>query len=866
MKERAALVVFVAALGQLLPTGASAGTKPFTDLDRLPEVGRPRTVDLLTTRFDVRLDFDARAVEGTSTLVVAGLPKPARVVEIDAVAMEVRGVRDADSGAALRYDYDGEVLAVPLDPPLAEGQRRSIAVDYRATPTAGLVFVRPSPRRPKGHREAWTQGQTEDTPRWLPCIDRLDDFGATEATIRVPRGLKALGNGRLVSHDAEGGTEVWRWRQDGPQATYLTLLVAGPFEVIERRWRDLPVSFWVLPWQRGQADHSLAPTFAALDFFADVLKLEYPWDKYAQAAVSDFPHGGMENTSATVLNADALHDKVFEPDFASTDLIVHELAHQWFGDLVTCRTWGHAWLHEGFATYAETLFTEHRDGADEAMAGFLGALAAVAGEQRRYARPLVTEAFDHPDEMFDAHAYSLGAWVLHALRGWIDDDATFYRGLREWVTRFAHQPVETDQLRRVFEEVSGLDLGRFFTQWVYRPGLPEVEISLDYEREVGAMTLSARQVQARAQAVPTFVLPLDVRFVGDDGAATLVRRVWLDRAEKHFTLPAAERPAFVEVDPRGWTPGTVRVLYGREDGLAALAGGSTALSRRRAILALAEMRGDQGVAETLAERGRKDHWGVAQDAVEAIANLDVDDTTALLLRFLDHPAPRARAALARALAGRTNEARAAAADALERLLDDGSPRVVAAAARAWTGFASGRAAVKRLEAIARRRSPWEVTGRAALAAIGQVGGEEALRAAAKRVGPKEHLRIRAAALRAVGEAASGDPDLYEEAREVVAPALDDRDVGVRLGAIAGLERLGDPASLSLLRARLAREGDDDVRSDARGAIATLRGLQEESRGLGRLEERLDAIDTDQRSTRDALKRLQRRLEALESRP
>jgi aminopeptidase N len=844
--------------------GADVDAKPFSDLDRLPGVARSRTVDLVTTRFDVTLDFDAAAIAGTSTLVVAGLPRPARVLEIDAVAMEIRGVRDADSGAALKYDYDGERITVPLDPPLKEGLRRSVTIDYRARPTAGLFFVRPSPRRPKGHREAWTQGEEEDTRRWLPSIDRLDDFGTVEATVTVPRGLKVLANGRLIAEEPQGDQVRWRWRQDIPHATYLTFVAAGPFEVLRDTWRELPVSFWVLPWQRGQAAHSLAPTFAALDFFADVMGLRYPWDKYDQIAVSDYPMGGMENTSATLLNGDALHDKDAEPDYASTDLIVHELAHQWFGDVVTCRSWAHAWLNEGFASYAEALFREHQDGVDEATARFLAELASVADEQTAYRRPIVTSAYDEPKDMFDAHSYAKGAWVLHALRGWIADDAVFYRGLREWVTRHAHQPVESAQLQRVFEDVSGADLERFFTQWLLRPGLPEVEVGLDWRAEAGALAVSFRQTQPREGGVPSYVLPMDLRLADDAGGAILTQRVWIDRAEQQIIVPMLERPAFVEVDPRGWTPGTVRVLYGREDALAALAHGGTALSRRRAILALAEMRGDQGVAEALAAAPAADHWGVAQDAIEAIANLGVEDTTALLLRFEHHPAPRARAALAKTLG--TLPPDAAGTAALERLLIDPAQRVVAAAARAYPAVATGSGAVKRLAKVARRGSPWEVVAMAALSAIGKLGGEDALEAAAARVGTKEHPRVRAAALEAVGHAAHGRPKLAPAARRAIASSLDDPTAGVRLGAIAGLEQVGDAAALDLIRKRLAREGSAEVRGRGATAVEVLRALQRDACSVGRLEQRLDDVDQEQSATRDALERLQRRLEAIESRP
>ena len=355
-----------------------------------------------------------------------------------------------------------------------------------------------------------------------------------------------------------------------------------------------------------------------------------------------------------------------------------------------------------------------------------------------------------------------------------------------------------------------------------------------------------------------------MRLAAADGATIAARRIWVDEAEAHVVLPAAARPAFVEVDPRGWTPGTVKILYGREDALAALAHGSTAVVRRRAIAALAEMRGDQGVAEALAARGAIDHWSVAHDAITAIANLDLEGTTALLLAFERHPAPRARAALAKALGDRPPDKAAAAA--AERLLDDPAYRVVAAAARAYPTFATGPAAVKRLARVAAKDSPWQVVASAALAAVGQIGGKDALDSAAARIGAKEPARVCAAALEAVGKAAHGRLELAIAARRALGPALEDRAVVIRLGAIAGLEQVGDPQSLDLLRKRLSRESSEDVRTHAKSAAEALRALQHDAARIAHFEERIDALDQDHHAASDALERVQRRLGALESAP
>src|SRR5262249_46134674 len=236
--------------------------------------------------------------------------------------------------------------------------------------------------------------------------------------------------------------------------------------------------------------------------FGELIGVKYPWNKYAQVVVSDFIFGGMENTTATTMYEHILLDERAAIDVTSDDLIAHELAHQWFGDLVTCRDWSHGWLNEGFATFMEHIDRESHLGRDEYDHGLRGDAEAYSAEARgRYRRPIVCQDYEAPIDIFDRHLYEKGACVLHMLRRELGD-ALFFGGVRAYLTRHQKGVVETRDLMRALEEVSGRSLERFFEQWVYRPGHPELEIKVEHEGEVATVSVKQTQVSAAPQHGP----------------------------------------------------------------------------------------------------------------------------------------------------------------------------------------------------------------------------------------------------------------------------------------------------------------------------------------------------------------------------
>ena len=263
---------------------------------------------------------------------------------------------------------------------------------------------------PAKHLEAWTQGETTEAKYWLPCIDHPRVKFSSEISVIVPIGFTAISNGRLLKVEKGGEKQIYHWSEANPHPAYLTSVVVGKY--IEMK-DGKNLYCYVSPEKSQDAPRSFEHTIDMVRFFEEYLATSYPYDKYSQVVVQDFVYGGMENSSCTILTQDTLHDEKAHIDFTSDYLVSHELAHQWFGDLVTCRDWQHIWLNEGFATYCEALYWEASRGKDEFQYYMMQTADDYLEEARtRYTRPIVTKIYKHPDDLFDRHTYEKGGCVL----------------------------------------------------------------------------------------------------------------------------------------------------------------------------------------------------------------------------------------------------------------------------------------------------------------------------------------------------------------------------------------------------------------------------------------------------------------------
>ena len=326
---------------------------------------RDLVVDVRHIKLEIAIDPAKRHVGGTATHTVRAINDGVRSIDFDAAEMEIAGVTVA--GKSAKFDYADPVLRVDLGRGLRAGTEIEIAIKYSASPRRGLYFTAPDKDYPKKPLQAWTQGQDEDSRHWYPCIDFPNHQQTSEVIVTVPASMISIGNGELrgVTENKRARTKTYHWYQAIPHVTYLLSQIVGDFAEIRHRWQRVGVEYYGPRGREADLQATLDRTPKMLAFFSDVTGEKYPYPRYAQIFVADFIFGGMENTSATTLTDTSLLDKRARIDSDADGLLAHELAHQWFGDLLTCRDWSHGWLNEGFATYFEALFTEHNKGIDE---------------------------------------------------------------------------------------------------------------------------------------------------------------------------------------------------------------------------------------------------------------------------------------------------------------------------------------------------------------------------------------------------------------------------------------------------------------------------------------------------------------------
>ncbi|MBN8617001.1 MAG: M1 family metallopeptidase, partial [Deltaproteobacteria bacterium] len=582
------------------------GSRGFQMPGDAPRWSRPRPFAVEALRAEVTLDLATRSVEGDATLRVRRIDTAARELALDAIDFELHEVLLDDEAATHRYD--GRVLTIEV---ASEAREHSVRVRYRATPRRGLYFVtatkpltRPDPSALP--TEVWSQGQDEDNRCWLPLADHPGERMSTEIIARVPRGWFALSNGTLESHGPDGEHERFHWRQSTPHAPYLITLACGRFDSSHAKHGELPVDYYVPVGRGGDIARSLGDTPKMIALFEQRLGTKFPWDKYAQVVVHDFIFGGMENTSATTLYDRALLDERAAIDVDMASLVAHELAHQWFGDLVTCRDWSHAWLNEGFATYCEHLWREHADGEDDYLLGLEHDQDVYLDEDRdRYRRPIVTNVWSKPIDIFDRHLYQKGGLVLHSLRRHLGDDA-FFRGLSHYLATMRGKSAETRDLHRALEDATGRSLEAFFDQWITRAGHPALEISSDHAD--GILKVTVAQTQAQRDGSGLFVFALPLRVITDEGTDEITLEV--TRARETFAIKSAKAPKMVLVDPGSHVLGTVDNRLSTALLSEQLASAPTAQPRWRAARALAK-RNEPKAQKALTTALTKDaFWGV----------------------------------------------------------------------------------------------------------------------------------------------------------------------------------------------------------------------------------------------------------------
>ncbi|CAN5354946.1 hypothetical protein BH20ACI2_BH20ACI2_09850 [soil metagenome] len=514
------------------------------------DFNRVQTYDVQHYRIEVSFNTPKKEVIGDTTVSLKPLKEGLSVVELDAVDLSFRSVTLDPTGIDLQFKVDKRKVIVTLDKVYGPGDTVAIRFKYTAKPAKGVYFVKAETGR---SAQIWTQGEPDEARHWFPSFDFPSDKATTEQIITAEKGEMVIGNGELINKtENPNGTQTWHYKMPVPHSTYLVSFVIGKYELIKEKYKEIPVGYYVYPGKEATAKNAYDRTIDMLAVFEALTGIDYPFNKYDQTMVAQFQFGGMENITATTMSDTEIFfaDTGFGKN-AVMDLVSHELAHSWFGNMVTCRNWAELWLNEGFATFMEAAYREKAFGRDDYQAKIRRDAAQFLVDEtiNRRKHGLFNQRAGDVSSLFDnsATTYNKGGVVIHMLREQIGNE-NFWKGVNFYLTRHRFGSVETTDLQRAMEEVSDQDLKWFFDQWVYGVSAPKIDIRKTYSVRTKTLKLTVTQTQKPEGLVPAaFRLPMDVEIKTARGEK--VQTIDITKRVETFSIPLDGPPTSVTFDP-----------------------------------------------------------------------------------------------------------------------------------------------------------------------------------------------------------------------------------------------------------------------------------------------------------------------------
>jgi len=588
---------------------------------------RSRDFDALHYDISLNVDMVQKRLTGVNKITMMPLNNGLSSCILDAEFLIVSGVIGQD-GKALNFKQDHKQVLINFDRTYNHADTIVFQVNYSLDKAIlGLRFIDETPTNPKLVSSDCFPNKSR---QWIPCYDYPNDKVTTDIRVTTDKKYKVLANGKLIgvssANQPSANYDTWHWRQSLPHATYLISLSIGDYAVIEDSLGSLPVNYWVYNWHVEDAKRSFAKTPHMISFYNKLYGYDYPWEKYDQV-ITSYMGGGAEATTATILGQGAVTDKNAEQDFSYERVIAHEIAHHWWGDLITLRSWEHTWMNESFATYSDYLYTRAEYGEDAGAYDLLGKKNQYLNEARnRYIRPIVFNRYDNPGDNFDSHTYPKGANVLHLLRYILGDDA-FFRTLSTFLHKHEFEPVDTHDFMKTVKEVTGKNMDWFFDQFVFSPGHAIFEVSKVWDESRKVLKVTILQKQDSLPGVPVYSLPVNLGF--HYPYEHIVKEVWLKEKKQTFEFPLTSEPLLVRFDEGNYLlkecvfKKPVReLLYQVEN--------DDVIGRLAAVDELKEFATDPSVVKAWANRVSKDtSWAVRQAALNnlgsfaAAENLDL---------------------------------------------------------------------------------------------------------------------------------------------------------------------------------------------------------------------------------------------------
>jgi aminopeptidase N len=786
-----------------------------------PGETRNRSYHVIHYKIEVTLHGATKSLDGTVTTTLVPLLSELRTVVFDAGAMKIKRVTDA-KGKELQYVSTPESLSIDLGRPYFYDQKITVRVEYSCTPKQGLTFNNTDLKIPGKRPQIWSQGEETTNHYWFPCYDYPNDKATCEVIGTVNSKYTFLSNGRLVSttENKKARTKTFHWKQDKPISTYLVMIAAGEYTILRDHVGKLPLEFYAYPDDTTNARASFKETADMIRFFDETIGVQYPWDKYAQIILQDH-FGGMENVSATTL-ADgwAVPDVRARIDNPSTSLIAHELSHQWFGDLVTCRNFRDMWLNESFASYYDPLFKRHQLGEEEfEYTMFQNQGAGIRVDSTRGRKPIMSV------NSYSENVYPRGSAVLHMLRFVLGDDL-YHRAIQYYVTQHEFEPVETNDLKMAIEEATGQNLQWFFDEWVYKAGHPVFDVSYTWDEPAKEILLTVKQTQKQDSLTGVFKMPVDIEITTSAGSTT--HRIGLLTQDSTYALPSPEKPLLVIFDKGDRLIKELHFDKTFEEWKYQALHATNLVDRILALQALVARQKEGDVAAVLNDRMVKDpFWGVRREAVlQAEQTALKSDSVKNLLK----------ASILLAAKDVKAEVRAAADRALQyyrgfdvmgvvnSALFDSSYTVMSNALVSLAKVDSAHAEDK-VKDYLNYPSHQNRVAATALSVLGTLDSTAAVTAALQRVGDSRFIYVRYSALQILRKYGKGN----EQAVNAVKGVLDDRTSYARNFAVQVLGDIGDQSVIPALE-QIANDKDDPANKSAKSSIEKIKKQTGEKKG------------------------------------
>jgi aminopeptidase N len=834
------------------------GAKPHYNPDR------PGQVEHIF--LDLNLDIPNQSCYGSCSIRLLPVRNGIDRLTLDAVNLKIESVQVNE--VTQKFEYDGEQLCIYLSQPTEIGHRLLIAIAYAAEkPQRGIYFIQPDKHYPHKPTQVWTQGEDEDSRYWFPCFDYPGQLSTSEIRVRIPQPLVAISNGELIDTVEEAKYTTYHWSQQQIHPTYLMTLAVGDFAEIRDEWHDKPVTYYVEKGREADAKRSMGKTPQMIEFLSEKYGYPYAFPKYAQVCVDDFIFGGMENTSTTLLTDRCLLDERAILDNRNTEsLVVHELAHQWFGDLVVIKHWSHAWIKEGMASYSEVMWTQREYGDQEAAYYRLSeARSYFSEDSSRYRRPMVTHVYREAIELYDRHIYEKGSCVYHMIRAELGDEL-FWQAVQTFVQDNAHQTVETIDLLRAIEKATGRNLAFLFDQYVYRGGHPDFKVAYAWDGDANLAKVTVTQTQAKADSKDLFNLRIPIGFGYKENPQLTTFTVRVHEKEQSFYFPLTQKPDFISFDVGNNYLKTVTLEYPISELKAQLEFDPHPISRIYAAEALAKKGGLEATLALSSALKNDPFWGVRVEVAKELAEIQLDQAFDGLVVGLNDPSPFVRRAVISSLSQiKTHNSY----KAVKSFVQDGdaSYYVEAAACRTIAAIAAAHLedkphedkVIKLLKSVLEERAGWnEVVRSGAVAGLAEFKSSETalnLLLEYTKAGIPQPLRL--SAIRAVGKISTGQtPANIERILDRLAEIARETFFLTQVAVLTALGQMETPKAIGILQSLANQTADGRVRRYAEEEVGKVQKNIGTDKTLKQLREELDQIKQQNQELKSRLENLE----------